>query len=293
MRTLCLKLLLLLVTSTYGYYNVFKTTSLKRQTIRKAKNQKSIEKAQAYIRMRDFKRLQKEGANTEEIKEFLQNGTMRSVAGSSNRDTQQKGYQQYVGKKGNLEARLRAVIAYKRESISSQEVGEGELSKREESELEAMMNDDSDDDDELEENEEEYVDDEEAEYESLVISAIEANKLKELQRNFLIDTNARNDDNSSKLLSLPEDEVKYDATTGEELYTPARSSWGVFQRPKDISKRFGGGRVITKAEMDKMDRDVSYYQITTFNDLYKLHDCYYFIPIATVYIYIVHHIYVS
>ena len=43
---------------------------------------------------------------------------------------------------------------------------------------------------------------------------------------------------------------------GEDLYTPARSSWGVFQRPRDISKSYGGGRVITREEMRKMDAEM-------------------------------------
>lgn len=38
-----------------------------------------------------------------------------------------------------------------------------------------------------------------------------------------------------------------------DLYTPKSSAWGLFQRPRDISKSFGGGRVITRAEMDRMD----------------------------------------
>ena len=65
---------------------------------------------------------------------------------------------------------------------------------------------------------------------------------------------------SSSLLPVADDDrdvVKYDPVTGEQLYTPARSSWGVFQRPKDISKTYGGGRVLTRAEMDKWQSEVS------------------------------------
>ena len=39
----------------------------------------------------------------------------------------------------------------------------------------------------------------------------------------------------------------------DDMYTPKSSAWGVFQRPRDVSKTFGGGRVITRAEMDRMD----------------------------------------
>lgn len=41
----------------------------------------------------------------------------------------------------------------------------------------------------------------------------------------------------------------------EKLYQPKRSSWGVFERPADISKTYGGGRVLTKREMDAMDEE--------------------------------------
>ena len=37
------------------------------------------------------------------------------------------------------------------------------------------------------------------------------------------------------------------------MYVPKRSSWGVFERPADISKTYGGGRVLSKDEMDAMD----------------------------------------
>lgn len=56
-----------------------------------------------------------------------------------------------------------------------------------------------------------------------------------------------------------DDETKADAKEGgaskEKLYQPKRSSWGVFERPADISKTYGGGRVLTKQEMDKMDEE--------------------------------------
>ena len=46
-----------------------------------------------------------------------------------------------------------------------------------------------------------------------------------------------------------------DAKAKEALYKPKSSSWGVFERPADISKAYGGGRVLTKKEMDAMDEE--------------------------------------
>ena len=44
-----------------------------------------------------------------------------------------------------------------------------------------------------------------------------------------------------------------DPPDDDDMYTPKSSAWGVFQRPRDVSKTFGGGRVITRAEMNRMD----------------------------------------
>eukprot|EP00543_Licmophora_paradoxa_P018510 CAMPEP_0202473746 /NCGR_PEP_ID=MMETSP1360-20130828/91899_1 /ASSEMBLY_ACC=CAM_ASM_000848 /TAXON_ID=515479 /ORGANISM="Licmophora paradoxa, Strain CCMP2313" /LENGTH=45 /DNA_ID= /DNA_START= /DNA_END= /DNA_ORIENTATION= len=32
------------------------------------------------------------------------------------------------------------------------------------------------------------------------------------------------------------------ASAKQETYRPSRGSWGYFERPKDISKAYGGGR---------------------------------------------------
>ena len=45
------------------------------------------------------------------------------------------------------------------------------------------------DEDDGYDEDDEFVDDEDAEYESLVLKAIETNKLNELKRNFLLDKN--------------------------------------------------------------------------------------------------------
>ena len=235
MKYPCLYLLLLITTSycfyvkqiphSKSYYSLLEQTTICCKA--KSKNQPVSEKVQAYIRMRDLKKLQNDGANIEEMKEFLANGTRPAGLGG---ESSSKGYQQFVGKKGSLEGRLRAVIAYKRESsIAAQEL-DGELSKREEKELEEMM--DEDDDGYNDDEDGEIIDDEDAEYESLVLKALETNKLNELKRNFLLDKNVRNEDsitssNETKpksllLFSADDDDNNTKSNSDDDLYVPAR-----------------------------------------------------------------------
>lgn len=46
-------------------------------------------------------------------------------------------------------------------------------------------------------------------------------------------------------------------TAANETYRPSRGSWGYFERPKDISKAFGGGRRIGAGYMKKEDKEAS------------------------------------
>lgn len=50
------------------------------------------------------------------------------------------------------------------------------------------------------------------------------------------------------------------ATASEETRRPSRGSWGYFERPKDISKAYGGGRRIGAGYMKETDREASYEQ---------------------------------
>lgn len=50
------------------------------------------------------------------------------------------------------------------------------------------------------------------------------------------------------------------ATATEETRRPSRGSWGYFERPKDISKAYGGGRRIGAGYMKETDREASYEQ---------------------------------
>lgn len=223
--------------------------------------------AQKYLKMREVKKLREQGGEYDDIKEYVVNGTTRSLANPELAarigQEKKKGYQKYMGNKGSLEGRLRKVIAYKRENIAAEEgsiLGGGSMSVSEEQELFNEM--------ESDENDYEYkegeLDDEEAEYEALIVKAIEMNKLKELQRNFVLDKAASREFAEEKLAEEREnaaEEAKVVDKTGQEvtedeLYQPSRSgSWGVFKRPKDISKTFGGGRQITREEMQKMDEE--------------------------------------
>jgi len=121
-------------------------------------------------------------------------------------------------------------------------VGDYELSQREERELEELMESDEDDAP-LDE------DDEEAIYERLITEVIQESKLAELQKNFQIEQSSLEDIKTSDFESTdptlngtaPDSALtnKYQ----EKTYTPTKSgSWGVFERPADISKAYGGVR---------------------------------------------------
>ena len=245
-------------------------------------------RVQKYVQMREIQKLKARGASAEDIAAAVKNGTF---IGAASAITNKKGYQQFLGK-GTLDQRLRAVVAYKRSSISADlGSGETELTPTEQKELDAMMDSDDGDDENIPE------DDEEELYESLVLKIIEENKLNDLKRNFLLDKDAQReaiDEEKSAIASealiqtavstnetaitetnttIAEDgtliaspdglaidlvssnETATDNSTAVDLdlYTPKSSAWGLFQRPRDISKSFGGGRIITRAEMDRMD----------------------------------------
>lgn len=205
--------------------------------------------------------MRNDGRSYDDIKELMINGTAQNIGTDK---IASKGYQKFVGKGGSLDQRLRAVVSYKRSSIASEALagsGGSGLSTNEELELEAMMEDDEDFDSDGGEE------DEEAEYERLIMKAIEKNKLDELQRNFLLDKASRNEArkeeqvnatsivSNSALNNSNITEPEASSSSQDDDYVPARSSWGVFKRPKDISKTYGGGRVISREEMDRMDAE--------------------------------------
>ena len=230
----------------------YQTTTLQMAKNPYKRDQSTIDKVQKYIQMKELRKLREDGSNYEEVKEFLINGTKSNNNNNNNigdnNGNNKKGYQKFMGK-GSLEQRLRAVVAYKRSGYGSNEGGSsttdisGSLSASEERELDEMMESDDQDEDY-----DEDLDEEEAEYESLVLKAIELNKLNELKRNFEIDKSARREEmaesleaTNDKTSAIPVvssvNATKSSGYTAEEdLYVPARSSWGVFERPRDISK---------------------------------------------------------
>lgn len=223
----------------------------------------TMEKVRRYTQMRELQRLKAEGASVDDLKAAIANGTVLSSSSSA-----ATSYKKFVGQKGSLEKRLQAVVAYKRSTVDGargvqQESG---LTRDEERDLDAMMeSEEGDEDDEG--------DGEEAEYEAAVMKAIEANKLAEVRRNLGLGDKAERRESASEGVTTSDLEVAdalapsqpgYDPSPGmirrdpvagaagpaglqgaqegsvssaaetEDLYTPARSSWGVFQRPRDI-----------------------------------------------------------
>jgi hypothetical protein len=247
----------------------------------KANRPSSQGNVEKYLQMKELMRLKNEGATYEELKTASINGTKNSIklkeqAALISLDDKAKvsgGYKKYVGKKGTLDQRLRAIISYKRTNVAIAEadaLGQSTgLTTEEEIELEQMMDDDEGDGDLID-------DDEELQYESLILKAIESNKLAEVKRNLAVDLRLQSRErysdkksNQSSEITADEDieklsrnesqisdsksESNSSSATTQDLYTPARHSWGVFQRPRDISKSYGGGRTISKAEMDRLD----------------------------------------
>ena len=229
-----------------------------------------LAKAQRYIRMRELNKIKEQGGSVEDMKDFLSSNITRfKPSASATGSVDKTGYQKFVGKKGSLDQRLRSVIAYKRESnFASDPSG---LSRSEERDLEQMMENDDDEEGGEYDNDEELIgEDEDDVYERLVMQVIERNKLNEIKRNFLLDKKERSEDGEkttdTETLQKQEGGDNIDAAAtyvseetvdkvrgDDDSYTPARSSWGVFQRPRDISKAYGGGRSISKEEMDAMD----------------------------------------
>jgi hypothetical protein len=220
-------------------------------------------RVQKYVQMREIQKMKKQGTSDDDIAAAVKNGTF---IGLGKAITNKKGYQKFLGK-GSLDQRLRSVVNYKRSSVSDSTTGGGELTPSEQQELDAMMDSEEGDDDD-----EELADDEEELYESLVLKIIEENKLNDLKRNFILDKDAQKREAEEKLeeklasvnvsaesanaTSVMSSNTAANATVvDDDMYTPKSSAWGVFQRPKDISKKFGGGRVITRAEMNRMDEE--------------------------------------
>lgn len=192
--------------------------------------------------------------NYEDVKRSIVNKTVNNG-----------GYQRFVGKnKGTLDQRLRAIINYKNDKLSADFASSG-IPSTETSELNELEDDDDEED--------EYTDDEEKIYESAVLDILKKSKLQEIQQKMaeavavtqatigLGNTLEGNETSSSLSANISIADATNDTNTTaktaalpeDELYTPSRSSWGVFQRPKDISKTYGGGRVITKEEIKAMD----------------------------------------
>jgi hypothetical protein len=158
-------------------------------------------------------------------------------------------------RKGTLDQRLQNVINYKKENtlFVSQEEEMFSISDEELALLDSM--DDDDDDENL--FEDQLYDDEEARYEAEVLKILEQSKLKAVKSGISFgessyayydrnETNVSEDEKPSQVISQN--------LTQDELYTPKRSSWGVFERPKDISKTYGGGKTLTKEVMEERMR---------------------------------------
>ena len=203
-----------------------------------------MKKVDQYIKIRDLKR---QGNFTQaELLEYSQQMT----------SSEEKGYRKFVGK-GTLDQRLRAIISYKRENNAYiEESLQDMMSVSESQDLESVMEDDEDYD--LPE------DDIDLTYDREIQRILEMNALEEVKRNMIQDPDANSGStedsaeapaSSADVSSLPpaamteSSAVRKPEINESDYYTPKSSSWGLFPRPRDISKAYGGGRVITREEM--------------------------------------------
>ena len=206
-----------------------------------------------YIKMKEINRLKQSGESYEAIKQKLTNSS------------QTLGYQKLIGRKGTLDQRLRAIIAYKRDSS----VLTG-MSSIENSELESLESGEGIyDDDDVEENDEDLM------YESMIQELLQKKQLQEIKNNFLVESggdtnifhsNNQTIDNNNNINNtttdiknntniINETKVENKKIKDEDMYKPANPSWGLFERPRNMSKAYGGGRVITKEEIARLNAE--------------------------------------
>jgi hypothetical protein len=141
-------------------------------------------------------RLKNAGATYEELKEASKNGTRKEeLFRIKNLKKDKKGYNAIMGR-GTLDQRLRATIAFKRSTAAEvNPIVEGSgLTNKEEADLNAMMenddDNDNDDDGDGDGDGENEFEDEETEYETLVLAAIEQNKLNDVSLSEYVNTPA-------------------------------------------------------------------------------------------------------
>lgn len=253
------------------------TTQLPAKAEKRIDKRRSNANVEKYLQLRELIRLQKTGAGYEEMK-------TKSINSSAPSNREKKpSYDRLIGK-GNLDQRLRAIVSFKRSSIAAE--SSAGLNKAEEDELTELMETDYEDD--ITDD-----DDDEAEYESAVLRAIEDNRRNELAARILGEQKwdersfASKQNRDSSALSTKNHPPQYtdharessivqpmsDSTYGtkgnrnnvddKDLYTPKVSTWGIYERPRDISKTYGGGRSISRAEMDKLDAEMEAKEVAS------------------------------
>ena len=247
-------------------------------------------RVQRYVQMREIQKLKAKGATSEEIAAAVKNGTFVGAAGAI---MNKKGYQKFLGKGTLDQRLRAVVAYKRSMIATDLGSGETDLTPTEQSELDAMMDSEDGDDDIIPEDDEEelyeglvlkiieenklndlkrnFLLDKDAQREAIdekkSLSASAAllepdtatNETTtsadvittEIESSILLASN----EPSSEIAIPSTNETSTDNSTAVDLdlYTPKSSAWGLFQRPRDISKSFGGGRIITRAEMDKMD----------------------------------------
>ena len=234
--------------------------------------------------------MKERGASPDDIAAAVKNGTFLGVASAL---TNKKGYQKFLGKGSLDQRLRAVVAYKRSTIAADLGSGESELSPTEQRELDAMMdNDDGDRDNVPEDDEEELyeslvlkiieenklndlkrnflldkdaqreaIDEEKSKVASAALQDEQQSGNETISSN--VSTSATAIESDAMLASnetVITENVPLNETSSEnstvvdlDLYTPKSSAWGLFQRPRDISKSFGGGRVITRAEMDRMD----------------------------------------
>ena len=193
--------------------------------------------ANRYLHMKSSEKSGRREGNCEKSLEAIKNSTTEQI----------RNYEILKGRRRTLDQKLRAVVTLKR-NYELKEVtnywNRRELSDNDRDLYEMMES--VEEDEAISEDDEEYL------YERYITELIQENKLKESEINLGALSAQSNEKFPQNCILINRTESSSDPVV--QVHKPSKSgSWGLFERPADISKTYGGGRRITREEMRLMD----------------------------------------
>ena len=200
------------------------------------------------LQIRGNKTAKQSGNHCEEHLEVKKNSTMK----------QRSSYERLKGSWRTFERRLRTAVTFKKSLTMDYKINGDPMHRKatrdDDRNLYEMM-ESIEDDEELKEDDEEYV------FEKLITEIIHESKFANLETksNTSNEQNENNYCQNFQSFEKTDDPHAFSTTEGSSgpevpVHRPSKSgSWGIFERPADISKAYGGGRRITRGEMKHMD----------------------------------------